>query len=201
MSKTIQEIKAEFGRRSAEIGLGVFDALAEIRGLRELEEGRYEAELSPEDRRRVLLDQKTAQEEETNRKALEDRAAAYERYEAGLSERGGYLKPRLFGVENSDTLVRVALATDEDLSKLMDRAATSGNGELAKAVFFEATQRRAGDLMNRYFSDVDPEARDLYEEWVEIPPPELLERQRTAAEQSLPRLRREELAAPARGTT
>ena len=40
-----------------------------------------------------------------------------------------------------------------------------------------AEQRGLGDLVARYFDEVDPEARDLYNEWLEAPSPQVLERQ------------------------
>jgi len=43
-----------------------------------------------------------------------------------------------------------------------------------------STSRRAepiAALVARYFDEVDPEARDLYNEWLEAPNPQVLERQ------------------------
>ena len=36
--------------------------------------------------------------------------------------------------------------------------------------------------MGRFFDEVDPEARELYGEWRDVPAPELLERQRDTIE-------------------
>ena len=87
------------------------------------------------------------------------------------------LKGQLFGEQNADRIERVALASDEELARLMDRAALAESRELAQAVFMEASERGGGDLMARYFDEVDSEARSLYAEWSEMPTQEALERQ------------------------
>src|SRR5215210_5009547 len=103
--------------------------------------------LTSEERSRLLLEHKADRASEVHSKALEDYRSTLEDYRIGLEERSSYLRPRLFGVEDAGTLSRVALASDDELTTLMDRAALADNRHLAKAVFFEATQRGAGDLM------------------------------------------------------
>ncbi len=64
-----------------------------------------------------------------------------------------------------------------------------------------AEQRGLGDLMASYFDQVAPEARELYQEWAEVPPPEVLERQLGSIETILPEPDPERLMPLARATT
>jgi hypothetical protein len=50
------------------------------------------------------------------------------------------------------------------------------------SVFVAAQRRGLGDLMHRYFDEVDPEAGTLYQEWAELPGEEVLQRQRENVE-------------------
>ncbi len=59
---------------------------------------------------------------------------------------------------------------------MLNIATHAGNQDLARAVFVAAEQRGLGDLMARYFDEVDPEARALYQEWTELPSAEALKR-------------------------
>jgi hypothetical protein len=175
--KTTAEIIGEHQRNAGEIMLGYEDAKQEIREGLQLEEGAYLERLTSEQRFAALREQKIERAQEAYRQTLEAYIAEVERYHDELAQRRTYLKGRLFGEQNADRIERVALASDEELARLMDRAALAESRELAQAVFMEASERGAGDLMARYFDEVDSEARSLYAEWSELPTQERLERQ------------------------
>lgn len=69
------------------------------------------------------------------------------------------------------------MASDDELTSLLDIASRAGNKDLAKAVFVAAEQRGLGEHMATYFDQIDPDASELYSEWTEIPDEEVLERQ------------------------
>lgn len=71
----------------------------------------------------------------------------------------------------------------------------------APTVFVASEQRGLGDLMARYFDRIDPEGRDLYGEWTEIPPSEVLERQLDSVEALIPEPDSAGLIPPATATT
>ena len=179
--KTIGEIQAEHGAKASEILVGYQDALEEIRDIREPEEGAYLDRLSPEGRMRLLRDQKVERAEDLHIRTLEEYTAEVERYHEALSKCTGRLKERLFGVTGPDgatALSRTVTASQGELEAYLDVAIQAGNTDLARAVFVAAERRSSGDLMARYFDEVDPEARELYAEWQQASPAEVLERQR-----------------------
>jgi hypothetical protein len=178
--KTIPETRAEHGREQAEILTARQDAVDEI-AAKGSEGVSHRDKLSYGQVRSIMVEEKTAREEGNRTQTREALDAAHGRYEAALSERIGFLKERLYGIAGPDgaaALSRVALASEEELSTMMDIAAQAGNNELAKAAFVAAERKGLGDLMDRFFREVDPEARALYQEWAEIPPAEVLKRQR-----------------------
>ena len=61
-------------------------------------------------------------------------------------------------------------------------ASNAGSEDLARAVLVAAHRRGTGDIMARYFEHVDPEARELYGEWTDVPAAEVLERQKDSIE-------------------
>lgn len=75
----------------------------------------------------------------------------------------------------SETRTDYAATAHEEIAKLN-----------TKRSLVAAERRGSGDLMARYFDNVDPEARGLYEEWVSVPPAEVLERQREGVGAVLP---------------
>jgi hypothetical protein len=135
---------------------------------------------------RLLREQKGERANESREAAVEAYTAALEHYAADLSRRTDELRGRLFGVSDAGALSRAALATDAELGALLEIAATAGSADLGRAVFVAAEQRGLGDLMAAYFDKMDPEARGLYSEWTEVPPPEALERQREGVDTILP---------------
>ena len=80
----------------------------------------------------------------------------------------------------------VVMADEGELQAYLDIAVQADNKDLARAVFVAAERRGSGDLMTRYFDEVDPEARELYQEFASVPPAEVLERQRENVQTVLP---------------
>ena len=197
--KTIHEIKAAFGEAGAGIANRYRGTLDEIAHTRTVEEvGGFWDRLASEERSRLLLEHKVERASAEHARALEGYTGVLEGYRADLEERTGYLTPRLFKVEDARAGADAARASDEDLAKMLDYAIRAQNADLAKAVFVAADMRGAGDLMARYFDEVDPEARDLYAEWSEIPPAEVLERQAENVETIIPPPEQTSLTPPAR---
>jgi hypothetical protein len=65
-------------------------------------------------------------------------------------------------------------------------ASETGQGVVELATAAEVGAGTAGILVARYFDKVDGEARDLYQEFRETPPAEVLERQREGVDRILP---------------
>ncbi len=184
--RTIREIKEAFGQSGAKIVNGHHETRLKIAAETEPAEGRYLDRLSFGERRGIMLEQKTERVGESVRESREAYTAEVERYHKELSGRQDFLKGRLFGVGDAGALSRAALATDAELGAMLEISAHAGNAELGRAVFVASEQRGLGDLMARYFDRVDPDARDLYGEWTEIPPSEVLERQLESVETLIP---------------
>ena len=126
------------------------------------------------------------QAEHGQKAAVEAYAGAVGDYHEGLSRRADYLKSRLFKVENADAGMEAVSKTAVELGAALKYAIKAGNADMGRAVFVAAEERGLGDLMARYFDNIDPEARGLYEEWVYVPPAEVLERQREGVGTILP---------------
>jgi hypothetical protein len=167
--KSIPEIQAEHGAKASETLVGYQDALQEIREIREPDEAGAAADyLSPDGRMRLLTDQKVERAEDLHARTLEEYTTEVERYHEALSERTQSLKERLFGITGPDgaaALSRTVTASEGELEAYLDVAIQAGNRDLARAVFMAAERRGSGDLMARYFDEVDSEARELYAEW------------------------------------
>jgi hypothetical protein len=163
--------------------------------------GRYAERLGPQERMALMREQKTARAQESRSRTLEAYLGEVERYQTALSKRADFLRGRLFKVEDAGTLTRAALATDTELGILLDLAARAENAQLGRAVFAAAEQRGLGNLMAQFFDRIDPEARELYNEYRGIPPPQILERQRENAELIVPPANPDRLMPRARATT
>jgi len=201
MTKTLKEIKAEFGSSGARTFNCYYEHLAEITAKREPEASGYPDRLTDEQRTNVLREQKMEQAGEITQRAREDYDAEVERYHAELSERADYLKERLVKVEDAGALSKAALATDAELGAMLELAAHAGNAESDRAVFVASEQRGLGDLMASFFYRIDSEGRELYEEWTEIPPSEILGRQTDSVESLIPDPDPDHLMPPPRVTT
>ena len=180
--KTVHGMQAEHGQKAAGILNGYHATIDAIRGERQPEAGAYLDRLTDEQRMDLMREQKTERAGAARREALEAYTAAVEGYHEGLQ---GHLKGHLFGVGGPDgaaALSRTVTASEGELAAYLDVAEQAGNRDLARAVFVAAKRRGSGDLMARYFDNVDPEARELYQEWAAIPPAEVLERQREGIE-------------------
>src|SRR5215211_1531836 len=175
--RTIPEIQEEAGRIGSEILTDWHNTLDAIKGDREPEAGLYLDRLNDEQRMALLREQKERSMDEARARTIEEYRANRERYRDEALARTARLKRELFGEHHAERIERMALASEEELARLMDRASFTESQELAQAVFMEAHSREAGDLVARYFDEVDPEARDLYNEWREAPGAEVLERQ------------------------
>jgi len=193
MSRTIQEIREQFSKDSTEILIGYQDTLAAIKAKGQPEEGGYLDRLSDEQRMGLMREQKMEQAQEAVSQAREEYTAEVSRYREDLARRTNYIREHLFKVEDAGALSRAALATDAELGTLMELAAQASNAELGRAAFVAAEQRGLGDLMAAYFDRIDPEAREFYQEWTEIPPQEILDRQAESVERLLPGPTPEEL--------
>jgi hypothetical protein len=179
--RTIQEMQAEHGQVATEILNDYHAVIDAMREEREPEAEAYLDRLTPEQRMDLMREQKTEKAGEARTRALEAYTASVDRYYEELRRRQGHLKDRLFGVSGPDgaaALSRTVTASEGELAAYLDVAEQAGNGDLARAVFVAAERRGSGDLMARFFDNVDPDARGLYEEWTAIPPAEVLERQR-----------------------
>jgi hypothetical protein len=183
--KTIGEIQEEFASKSGEILNGHLDDVSRIKARSELTDGAYLDRLSPEQRMSVLREEKAEEARDVSEKAREAYAQEVESYLQDIAKRALYLRERLFEVEDAGALSRAALATDAELSTLMNIAAKAGNRELGKAVFAVAEGRGMGDLMMAYYR-LDPEAEELYAEYTSIPSEEILECRANSAEALIP---------------
>jgi hypothetical protein len=180
--KTIQEIEAAFGERAAGILGAFYDAMDEISRQIESVEGPHAAILTDRQRAEIANTQKAeragAKAEEYRR---EYQALMEERNEAVRTRRRA-LRKQLFGVQDADALSRAALASDAELGAMLELAIHADNAELGRAVFTAAEQRGLGDLMNRYFERMNPEASALYQELRAAPSEEDLKRRLGDAE-------------------
>lgn len=129
-----------------------------------------------------MREQKAQKAAEAHERTVREYAREVERYQAELARRTDALKGRLFGVADAGALSRAAVADEGALAEMLEDANLAGNADLARAVFVAAHRRGAGDLVGRFFDGTDPEARGLYQEWADVPPPEVLERQRSGVD-------------------
>jgi hypothetical protein len=183
--KALAGIIAEHQKNAAEIMLGYEDAKAQIRAEAEPEEGRYLERLEPGQRYALMREQKQQRANQAHRDTLEAYTAEVERYHNELAQRRTHLKRHLFGVDGPDgaaALSRTVTASEGELAAYLDVAIQAENQDLARAVFVAAERRGAGDLMARYFDEVNPDARALYAEWSDLPTQDALERQRESVE-------------------
>ncbi len=178
--KTIHEIRAGHSAKAGSIMTGYQDEIQQIRATKKPAEGAYLDRLTDGQRFQLLREEKARKAAEAHERTIREYTREVDRYHAELAKRTSTLKARLFGVEDAGALSRAALADETELSTLLDVASQAGSEDLARAVLVAAHRRGAGDLMARYFDEVDPEARTLYQEWSDAPSAEVLERQRNS---------------------
>lgn len=136
-------------------------------------------------------------------RASRERAAAVRQHNAALEKREEVLRRKLFGapvahkdgvaVQSSaftEALTRATLASEEDLRRLADVAAQTGDQALGKAVFVAAHQRGAPDLAHNYLK-ANPDAAASYRELASIPNAE--QRSRAAESPEYPPIKFEQL--------
>lgn len=174
--KSWAEINQEHARNASRILLGYEDAKQRLRNTTELAQ-ELPYTLSDGERRRLLEEEKRQQARAAYESTKKAYAAEVERHHDAIAQRRAYLQERLFKIEDASAIQAAARASDEELETLMDRALFAGHDQLARALAMEASQRGAGDLMARFFDEVDGEARGLYGEWTELPSKEALDRQ------------------------
>jgi hypothetical protein len=188
MVRTVDEIVTQHGQGTAEIMNSYHDALDAIRAEREPEDGAYLDRLTDEQRMSLMREQKGAKASQAHEQAVRDYAEAVDTYYEDTQKKRQYIKKALFSVEGPEgaALSRAITAEGEELEAYLDVAQQAGNRDLARAVFVAAERRGLGDLMARYFDEVDPEARGLYQEWSKLPSEETIERQRESIPLLLP---------------
>jgi len=178
MAKTIQEIIEEFSSKGPQPINDYHARLDEIRATRQPGDGAYLDRLTDEQRMSLLRDQKAEQASKAHEKAYKAYTEEVESYHSTLAKRVDHIKGELFKVEDAGALSRAATATDAELGAMLEIAAQAGNAELGRAVFVAAEQRGLGNLMHDYFEKINPEGRELYQEWGQVPPQAIQERQK-----------------------
>jgi hypothetical protein len=185
--KTIGEIQQEYSTRAAEILSRYHDALDEIKEDREPETGAYLDRLSDAQRNELLMEQKGTRVDQERARTIDEYTEHLESYHSELQSRAQWLHERLYKVENTTALANAAAAEEEALGTMLNIAAQAGDKDLARAVFVAADSRGLGEVVACYFDEVDPDARTLYNEWRQVPPREVLERQVSGVEQIIHR--------------
>ena len=178
--KSLAEINQEHARNATEIMLGYEDAKRQITEDMSLPDGAYLERLSPDQRMAALREHKAERADEAYQETRSAMYAEVERHHGELAQRRTHLKERLFKVEGPEgaaALARAVLASEDELKDMFDIAALAGNEDLARAAFVAAERKGLGDLMHRFFDQVDGGARHAYAEWSELPSEETLERQ------------------------
>lgn len=132
-----------------------------------------------------------------NERLSREREAALKNRNASLEKREQDLRRRLFGapvghkdgvaVQSAaftDALTRATLASEEDLGRLAEVAARTGDKALGKAVFVAAEQRGMADLAVPYLNS-NPDVLADYRELGTMPTAE--DRQRDAENAAIPK--------------
>jgi hypothetical protein len=179
--KDLQTIQNEHSASATEIMNGYLDAINDIKSIREPDEGAYLDRLNDDQRLGLLREQKMERANEAHEQTIKAYTEEVERYHSQLSQRRTHLKKQLFHVDGPDgaaALSRAAIASEGDLAGLLDVAQQASNKDLARAAFVVAERKGYGDLLSRYFNEVDPDARSAYQEWSQLPSEEIQARQR-----------------------
>ncbi len=179
--QNIYEIKAEHSAKAGTIMTRYQDDIREIRNTKTLPEGAYLDHLTDGQRLRILRENKRGRADEAYRSTRYAYAAEVDRYQDELDARATHVKKSLFGMsspESAAILSRAAVASEEELGTMLELAADADNAEVSRAVLLAAERRGFAGLVARALEHAGEEARGLYAEWAEVPPAEVLERQR-----------------------
>ena len=174
--RTVYEIQEQFSSEGPAIINNYHTELNEIRDIRQPEAGGYLDRLTDEQRMGLLREQKLEKAIAAHEHAASSYREQVEYYHRQLEKRRAHLTDRLFKVESADAGMKAAVATEGELREMLEYATLAGNSDIARAVFTAAHKKNLGDLMSEFW-EVDPEAQGLYQEYAEIPPQEILDRQ------------------------
>jgi hypothetical protein len=197
--RTVQAILEDAGTRGSGLVNGYLDTLDELRSKRELDQGTYKDDLTPEQQRSVLLKSKVAE-------AADKRAAVKEAYtenlrptHEALAKRREALREDLYAIKDPALLTRAVLCTEDELRNLTAVAVQIGGSgsDLLKSCLVAAERRGMGDVLNTIFEE-HPEFGELYQEWHALPPKEALKRQLEGVDRVIPEPTAERLTPPAR---
>jgi hypothetical protein len=196
---TIPEIRASYDQESARRLSEWHSTVDEIASEHEPEENELLEYMSPAQRGEVLLDQMEARIERERAARIEEAAAALDAFEEKHEMRLAWLDLCLYHVEGADQIVASAvMASDEQLVRMLDAAIRTTSLDLGKVVFAEAQSRNLPELMERYFTEMDPEARELLEERRQALSPGSFERKRADIETMFSKPERASLVVRAR---
>jgi hypothetical protein len=184
----IHEAQANYSEKAAGILREWHETLDEITRSHEPVEGEYLERLTDTQREQLLREQKAERAHAERENYVRQYRELTEEHHEQVKKRTRFLGERLFKVEDAGALARAALATDTQLGTLMELAAQSGNAELGRAAFVAAEQRGLGELIAAFFDRIDPEARELYEEFKAAPSEEIMQRREAGVETIIPPL-------------
>jgi hypothetical protein len=185
LKKTIWEIQAEHSSKAGEIANSFLDQIDAIKSTRQPEDGAYLDRLADEQKHQLRREQAVQKKEAARSRALPAYREEAEHYVSEAEQRRAYITDRLFKVESADVAMRAATASEAELREMLGYAAMSGNGDVKRAVYTAAHNKGMGDVLSDLHR-MDPEAAGLYQEYTEIPPSEVLQRQVETAETVLP---------------
>lgn len=196
------EVQQEHAKNSATIAHSYKDALDEIRAINTLE-GPYVDRLDGGQYRAALRELKETQAEEKRAKCAADYEAELVRHEQNVAALRQPLQQRLYGLSEAGTaaIPGLAASSPETVAETLEVAIMSGNKDLARAAFAIASHRGLGDVQSRYFNEVDPDARPVYESYLQLPGDEQLAERRRNVARLFPNPSPEYLMPPAKGTT
>jgi hypothetical protein len=130
--KTYTQLQQEFGATAPAILTGYLEGLDEIKE-QPLDTGGLDDYISGPEYQRLEYEQKMSKAVKAWEATRESYTAALQDHHEAVRSFKAKAEPELFHVESADAGSRAALATDAQLSQLMDYAAKTGNADLAKA--------------------------------------------------------------------
>lgn len=183
-AKTLGEMQASYsGAESAQLSAW-FARIDEIAAERLPEGGELLDYMTSLQKDQILRDRMEETLDRERAQRIEEALARFESFRRAHDRRVAWLDARLYHVEGADRMVADAVrASDEDLARMLEAAVRTNSSGLAKVVFAEA-ERRGGlpEILERFYSEVDPEARELLQERHQAMSPEDLEWRRASVE-------------------